>query len=379
VAQTNEGSFMISILIPTLNRPEFLYRALKYYKTAGFDGVISIGDSSNPENAAQNLLYIDHVSDVLDIDYKYYEKDEYDIGSVVKDQIDRARTPYVAICCDDDFLNVQGVKKCASFLDDKPDYASARGIRINFMLSDIDNVYGDIDKLQYVPSLDLDDDRPSVRWAAYMNCNTATAYNVHRKETFLKMWHNIDHYSTYDLRYELVPCSVTCITGKTKNLDVLYNVVQQHHGSVSYSGKITIYNAIIGEGWSSDVKNFSDYICEELKTREKMSEEEARTLFYKEFEKYLLSHFLYQSGADSNNVNIDRITNLAIKVRTFIRNSPRLSALLRTFLYRKLDASRLYNHPTVRSVSLSSMLDKSSPYREDFSLIADILSTHGKT
>lgn len=363
---------MISILIPTLNRPEFLYRALKYYKAAGFDGVISIGDSSNSENSTRNLLNIDKVSGGLDIDYRYYEKDKYDIGLVLKDQIERVRTSYIAICCDDDFLNVNGVKKCVSFLDDNPNYVSARGIRLNFMLTEIDNIYGEIDKLYYVPSLDLEDDSASVRWATYMNCNTATAYNVHRKETFQKMWQHIEDFSTYDLKYELYPCSVTCLLGKTKNIDVLYNVVQQHHGSLSCSGKITIYDAIMSEGWSTSVKFFSYYICEELKAADKLNDQDARSFVYKEFEKYLASHFLNQTKMD--NINIDKIMNIGLKLRNYIKKSPNLSSFLRYLLYRKIKSSNMYNNPKSGPVSLSSIMSYSSPYREDFLSIANIIS-----
>ncbi|MGV8058414.1 MAG: TIGR00180 family glycosyltransferase [Smithellaceae bacterium] len=363
---------MISILIPTLNRPEFLYRALKYYKAAGFDGVISIGDSSSSENSTMNLFYIDKLKGSLDIDYRYYEKDKYDIGLVLKDQIERVRTPYIAVCCDDDFLNVSGVKKCVSFLEANTTYISARGMRLNFMLSKIDDVYGEIDKVHYVPSLNLEDDRASDRWATYMNCNTATAYNVHRKETFQKMWQHIEDLITYDLKYELYPCSVTCLLGKTKNIDVLYNIVQQHHGSLSYSGKITIYDAIMNEGWSTSVKNFSNYICEELKVMDKLTDQEAQSFVYKEFEKYLVSHFLNQTKTDNN--NIDKIMNIGLKLKNYIKGRPNLYSFLIYLRSRKIKPSNMFNNPKDGPVSLSAMMSPSSPYREDFMAIANVIS-----
>lgn len=365
---------MITILIPTLNRPEFLYRALRYYAEARFGGVISIGDSSDSINSANNLSSIEKVKSRVNVDYRHYDKEKYDIGSVMKDQIDRVETPYAAVCCDDDFLNVNGVEQCVSFLNDHPHYASARGIRLNFALTNMDSVYGSIDQLQYVPSLDLEDDFASARWAAYINCNTATAYNVHRKETFQKMWHHIDHFSTYDIRYELFPCSVSCLSGKVRNLDVLYNVVQQHHGSVSCSGRITIYDALMSEGWSSDVKNFCDYISRELVEKENWREADARSFFKKEFEKYLFSHFLYQAGSDNKKIDIDRITNMAIRIRTFVRNSPRLYAFLRRMMTRKVDISSMYKCASFRHVSVASIMSPSSPYRADFSTLARIIS-----
>ena len=43
----------ITILVPTMNRPDYLQRALAYYRAAGFDGCILIGDSSEGEAAEQ--------------------------------------------------------------------------------------------------------------------------------------------------------------------------------------------------------------------------------------------------------------------------------------------------------------------------------------
>ena len=363
---------MVSILIPTLNRPEFLYRALKYYRKVGFEGVFYIGDSSDRDNASKNLLNIDKMRESLNIDYKYYEKDRYDVALVLKDQIERAKTPYIAICCDDDFLNVNGVRKCAKFLENNADYVSARGIRLNFSLKEINEVYGEIDQLHLVPSLYLENNSARVRWATYMNCDLSTMYNVHKKDIFQKMFQHIEKVSIPDFRNELLQSSTTCLLGKTKNLDVLYNLVQLHEGSISYSGRVTIFDQIMSAGWSASIKFMSTFVSEQLMEKDMLNDEQSKSFVYNEFEKYLVRLFLSQTKAENN--NIDKIMNIGFKLRNFIKGSPKLLGLLRYLIDKRAKASNLYNNPKSCRVSLSSIISSASPYRNDFLAVADIIS-----
>ena len=66
---------MITILVPTLNRPEYINRLLKYYSRCSFEGKIIIGDSSNEENSELNQKMIDETQ--LDIEYIHSPPGDY--------------------------------------------------------------------------------------------------------------------------------------------------------------------------------------------------------------------------------------------------------------------------------------------------------------
>ena len=65
----------ISLLVPSLNRAEFLKRLLNYYREVNFQGHILIGDSSNESQSAQIKLAIKRLGDSLTV--KYFECREF--------------------------------------------------------------------------------------------------------------------------------------------------------------------------------------------------------------------------------------------------------------------------------------------------------------
>ena len=72
--KSQEESDQITILIPTLNRSNFLIRALSYYVKVGFKGWICIGDSSNVQHSERIKRVVYTLEDKLKIIYKYFPK-----------------------------------------------------------------------------------------------------------------------------------------------------------------------------------------------------------------------------------------------------------------------------------------------------------------
>ena len=62
---------MISLLIPTMNRSDFLIRLLRYYRALGFQGCICIGDSSDAVHVERTKKAIQELQDKLpDLDFE---------------------------------------------------------------------------------------------------------------------------------------------------------------------------------------------------------------------------------------------------------------------------------------------------------------------
>ena len=60
---------MISLLIPTLNRSEFVVRLLRYYKYVDFQGDILVGDSSDIPHANRIQTEIPELQGSLPVNY----------------------------------------------------------------------------------------------------------------------------------------------------------------------------------------------------------------------------------------------------------------------------------------------------------------------
>ena len=125
----------VSILIPTLNRSEFLIRALSYYCKVEFKGWICIGDSSNAQHNERIKSVIYALEDKLNIIYKYSPKPPYTNDSMcMKELIEIAPTPYVVYAGDDDFLVTSALAQFAAYLEDHSEYVAAHGLRLAYNL-----------------------------------------------------------------------------------------------------------------------------------------------------------------------------------------------------------------------------------------------------
>ena len=122
------STHMLSITIPTKNRPHYIKRKLQYYSDIGFDGVICVGDSSDLEHSKSIELFIKQIQNQLNVIYCYYP--ELGDAETTQKLLDIVSTPYAVWSGDDDFLVPNGFDKCISFLESNHDYHAAHGVAI---------------------------------------------------------------------------------------------------------------------------------------------------------------------------------------------------------------------------------------------------------
>ena len=106
----------VSILIPTLNRSDFVLRILEYYKKSFFTGQIIILDSSKNVEKKLNKKNVKKYSKYLEIDYIW------DIGwsfELFKKYQKYIRKNNCIFSGDDDFISIDGLKKSIEFLNKK--------------------------------------------------------------------------------------------------------------------------------------------------------------------------------------------------------------------------------------------------------------------
>ena len=105
---------LITILIPTHNRPHLLKRALDYYDDFGVK--LIVGDSSEAIFfGAQNY------------NCEYHHLPNMPIIEKWTFLIRKLSTPYHIFCTDDDLTIKSSIIKCLSFLENHPDYSCALG------------------------------------------------------------------------------------------------------------------------------------------------------------------------------------------------------------------------------------------------------------
>jgi glycosyltransferase domain-containing protein len=114
----------VTCLIPTHNHPQFLRRLLAYYSEFSPVYPVVVVDFSKPEESEENRATVSECQRKFGITYRH---DDTDFLSKCIRALEIVKTPFVALCADDDVLFPETVLQCAEFLSHNPGYSSALG------------------------------------------------------------------------------------------------------------------------------------------------------------------------------------------------------------------------------------------------------------
>src|SRR5437016_7110246 len=106
---------MVTLLIPTMNRSDFLIRLMHYYYELKFEGCLFIGDSSNPEHLARTKAAVEKYRSRLNIIHQEYPG--LNNAQCIHLMLNAVSTPYAAFIADDDFLVPRAIGQCERFLE----------------------------------------------------------------------------------------------------------------------------------------------------------------------------------------------------------------------------------------------------------------------
>ncbi|MFT3848106.1 MAG: TIGR00180 family glycosyltransferase [Propionivibrio sp.] len=169
---------IITIVIPTHNRPNYLWRCVNYLSERAVEWPVMVVNSSDEECFRANELNINSVANgnFMHLDCRgmsIQEKYEYALDSIT--------TRYLVLCGDDDFLVLPRVKECLGLLESDPDCSHAHGRIIVFWESGRFN--NPIQRIrEYVQSPNEGD--LYERLAHHLRDYRNNFYAVHRTEDF---------------------------------------------------------------------------------------------------------------------------------------------------------------------------------------------------
>jgi len=273
---------MVSLLVPTMNRPGFVERLLCYYAKLGFQGSICIADSSTSAEAERTKRAIAASRDSLDIIYR--EHPYLGAAESLQQLLDSVPTRYAALVGDDDFLVPAALQECALFLDTHPDYSAAHGVAAV--------VYPEAARpsepgewaASYYPQPVLEEDHASQRLLRLLSDYSVGLFSVHRIETWRRMYKDVHIVRDKTFSAELLPCCLSAVEGAIKELDCLYLVRQDHSRRYLLPD---LYDWITTPDWLSSYQSFRDSLAQALVRQEEVSIETARATVKQAFWSYL--------------------------------------------------------------------------------------------
>lgn len=270
---------MLSLIIPTYNRPHFLKRLLRYFQQQEFPYRIAVADSSSAPACDANLSIVASLKDDQSI---HYEKYPPEINPFLKiaQALSGVDSKYAVICADDDFLVPKAIELCVHFLESNPDYSIAHGHAARLEHKSIENHGGHHDlRIHTYPQCDIGQNDPRVRLQKHLEDYSPTFYSVHRRSDLMRNM-QLSYDNSSDCRFgEVLPSCLSLIQGRAKRLNILYMVRQITHDSTTTSMARPSWPSLFtSDNFSRVYVKFRDCLAEELMSTKDLSMMETKDI-----------------------------------------------------------------------------------------------------
>ncbi len=332
---------LLTIVIPTKNRPKLLGRSLSYYEKINMPTELIIADSSDNLQAQETKKLCNIFSSKLNINYFHVSPDtEPSLKTFMA--VDMVNTPYVLWVGDDDFLLASTIKDILSKMEGDKSIAGAFGNRVaitqvsqqkkgNKWIKSYPN-YSGISITNYEP-LDRIKRLPIPNWQQYQN----SIFRTHVFRRASEIVSNLDHtqYSEFFLS------SMILAHGSWIKYNQLFAVCHQESKFCKFKDRYLFPHYIGGKGsvlsgvsqtkWSQTVSLLCDIVGEEIGKIHSQNEKDISGTIRKIYYSKLIYYLEYNNNL-SNNL-IDSNSNILRTVNNIFRKLGKLYWIL--VLYNK--------------------------------------------
>jgi len=357
---------MISLIIPTYNRPHFLGRVLHYYRELNFRYTIVVADASSAPACEVNQKIVASVSDVLSTHYKLYPPD-INVFLKIAQALDMVDSKYAVLCADDDFIVPSAMEQCIRFLEANPDYSIAHGhaaLIVSQSSAQSDSHHGLRSHTYRQRTIAFDD--PQFRLQNHLMDYTATFFSVHRRSDLTRNM-QLASDNTIDYRFgELLPSCLSLIQGKAKCLDILYMVRQSIPDSTARKA-ISWLALLTSDDFSQRLAQFCNCLAEELAGVTGMPILEARDAVSHAFAPYLARERKSIAPERSLSTFEQTVQHAwrVIRVLPIAARSALLDRQMVAMARSPREAYRKLRH-NQDDMSIDKLLDPRSPFHADF-------------
>lgn len=273
----------VGIVIPTLDRPEFIIRQLEYYAKLNSPHPVYIGDASDDENSKKLLAAIEKIGNQLVVFYFRYPKLAYSLTNSLINLYNEVAEKYCVFSGDDDYQIPNSITKCAEFLENSPDYSNASGYAVSFRLKN-NSVYGVLERLADYPRRQIESATAAKRLIDFMSRYYVPLFSVHRTEQIRKCWSQSGALENVSFSTELLSSAMSLILGKSKIIDCLSFIRQIHGRNFALSDT---FDWMMSKDWHSSSEIFVKILTEEIAIADNIGTDEAHQVAKEAFWKYL--------------------------------------------------------------------------------------------
>ncbi len=276
---------LITVVIPTYNRPERLARTLKYLLDFKQDFRILIADSSvepvSPE--VEGLIKNSRLQ------YYKYAPEEYVFRKILN-TLEKVETPYVVIWADDDLLAPFFFDKYVAFLEANKDYSVVHGESFGFQLRD---KKPSIAWIYPYPQRSYTNNDISERLLSYFNNYTTTFYSIQRTDN---LRHNMAYCADGSFDYffiELLLSYLAIIQGKVRKIRSFYMLRECFNAQLKNYKNIDIFERLSSDNFRPQYEKLVLILSSELSHYAGIDILEARKIIELAFWNYASRNFVW--------------------------------------------------------------------------------------
>ena len=274
----------ISILIPTLSRPEFLLKNLKFLVKLNANFNICICDSS-PNIKSNFTKTINKLSEKINI--KYFHKPSLNDIEAIFFLIENCKTEYSAYLGDDDFFIPNGLTNCADFLSKNLDYRVVYGKAILVDGQSISKPNFRIKASNYWGGRSYQDSHSEQRLDNLSKNYHVNLFGVHRTKEFLEDFRPSSITKSRSMS-EILVNYLTIAKGKGKFLPVTYLIRQVHQSRYQISENLI--DILIDDNFAESIPLFISELTYALNSQ-KVDKKKAMTTSKKHLKKILQGYY----------------------------------------------------------------------------------------
>lgn len=286
------GITMLTILIPTRDRSEFLTRLMAYWADQGCRHPIVIGDSSNQEHFDAVQRAIDRFGRRLHVEHQRFPSyQDFPPGGgtieCMNGLLKQVRTPYAIFVADDDFAVPAAMDEAVLFLEGHPDYSCVLGDTGTFTVAG--HAHGELLEIWRYPQADIEESTGRERLMSYLkDFSFTTEHAVKRTRQMQAQWGAALSFEMDNRFGETLVAGIAAIQGKIKKLNRLFLFRQNHEGMTSRKNRTIIHlDTITDPAFSVLYGRFRECLVETLMKLDGMDLEGAREVLREGFSFHL--------------------------------------------------------------------------------------------
>ena len=278
----------ISILIPTLSRPDLLLKNLRFLVKLKADFNVCICDSS-PKIKSNFRNKLNKLSKRIKI--KYSHKPSFNCRQALFFLINNCKTDFAAYLGDDDFFIPNGLIKCAEFLSNNKDYRVVYGKSIIVDNETISKPNLNIKASNYWGSRSYQESSAQGRLDNLSDNYLVNLFGVHRTKEFLDDF-KASSISPSRPMSEILVNYITLAKGKGKFLPVTYLIRQTHQSR--YVMSRDFINILIEDNFAESIPLFISELSNALNGKKNILDKKSNYLSKKYMRKILEKYCQYQ-------------------------------------------------------------------------------------